>query len=313
VELGVVAHGLEDLLQVVGADDVGAERAVLVGELGDLRQPDLVDLLGGLVGGRVVTQCRVVRLAPGGQPRESALLLGARERQHLTQGVTVGLQPRADRPLERLAEPGADGVPVDAHRQVHRREGRVVVDRDRQPLLDLADRLGHGELRGHPARLRTLTDPVCELPVVGTDAVELDSHRVGHGLVGHGQEPEQERQRDVQPVDRVGVAAGQRGVEQVGPGERRADDHPSRQPLLLLERRLVQRLGPGREVAQGGHEAVLRLAGGVLEAAHVGVVAEQVSFGGFLVEDRLPVVVRQLCEVVVHAGVLPGRGSVQPT
>jgi hypothetical protein len=38
-----------------------------------------------------------------------------------------------------------------------------------------------------------------------------------------------------------------------------------------------------------------------------------VPLGRLLGEDRLPVVVRQLREVVVHAGVLPGRWSVRPT
>ena len=46
VQLGVGAHRLEDLAEVVGADHLGAEAAVLVGQLGDLGEPDVVDLLG---------------------------------------------------------------------------------------------------------------------------------------------------------------------------------------------------------------------------------------------------------------------------
>ncbi len=45
VQRGVGAHRGEDLLQVVGADDLGPEGAVLLGQLLDLRQPDVVDLL----------------------------------------------------------------------------------------------------------------------------------------------------------------------------------------------------------------------------------------------------------------------------
>src|SRR5207253_2136685 len=72
VQLRVGPHRLEDVPEVVGADDLRPERAVLVGELGDLGQPDLVDLLGRLVGGReVAARCRV-RLAAAVRVRSAS-------------------------------------------------------------------------------------------------------------------------------------------------------------------------------------------------------------------------------------------------
>jgi hypothetical protein len=43
----------------------------------------------------------------------------------------------------------------------------------------------------------------------------------------------------------------------------------------------------------------------VLEARHVGVVAEHVALGRLVVEECLPVVVGQLPELVAHPKILP--------
>ena len=90
MQRGVVAHPVEDLVQVGRAERLGAEGAVLVGEGLNLRQADVMDLLSGEVRGREVPQGPRVRVVAAVEVREPGAVVGARDRQYLvTQHVAV--------------------------------------------------------------------------------------------------------------------------------------------------------------------------------------------------------------------------------
>ena len=67
----------EDPLEVVGADDLRAQLAVLAGQRLDLGQADVVDLLGAQPDRRVVADRRRVGLVAAGDPAQPGLVVGA--------------------------------------------------------------------------------------------------------------------------------------------------------------------------------------------------------------------------------------------
>ena len=209
--------------------------------------------------------------------------------------------------LDRLLKGGAEPVGVDARARLDRGQHRVVGGWSGEGGLDLRDRLGDRELGGHPALGHALADAVAQLAEVGADPGELGRHRAGDVVVGHGEQAHQQGQRALEAVHRVGGEPSDRGLGQVGRRDRGGRDDAPGQPLLIVETVVAEGVRAGREVAQQGGVGLIARARGILEAAHVGVVAEHVPPGRVLVEDRLPVVVRQTCEIVVHAGVLPSR------
>ena len=128
VQRGVVAQRLEDLLDVVGADHLGPERAVLLLERRDLRQPDLVDLLGDCRGGEEAQ--RRVDVVAVGQVRQPAPLVGPGLREHLVaQHVAVVLDGRAARFCTTARSRACQRGGVDAGGRVLDVQHLVLVDR----------------------------------------------------------------------------------------------------------------------------------------------------------------------------------------
>ena len=264
VQLGIGAHRLEDLLQVVGADHLGSEAAVLVGELLDLRETDVVDLLGRFVGRREVAQRRGVRLVTVRQPAQAALLVRARLRQHLVaQHVAVGRHAGAYVGLDHRAQPGLPAVDVDPGR---RRRGRAAAGRRRSACDSSSSSWAtvsrDRERSRQPPVRHALALALGELAVVATQAAELVDERLGHVGVGQREHPHQDRHRDLRRR-RSGrpPSSASRGSSDVGPGRRVRDQHGAGDPLLVVQPGLVDRLGPLHEVAHAPRSRVLGLAG----------------------------------------------------
>ena len=259
-----------------------------------------------LRGGREVAQRAFVGVLAVGEPAQAAPLLRPGDRQRLvTQGVAEPLEAGADRALQRGGERVAERVGVDALGRLHRGHDRVVGGRCREHTLDLGHGLADRERGTGPPSGRTLAHPLGQLLVVATDGLDLGRHRVGDVLVGDGEQPHHQAQGDLRAVDRVGGQLGEPRLGVVGEAARGRGEHPARQRLLLVEPVLAEPVGAIGEVAQGGDQPVLRVTRGVLEARHVGVVAEHVALGRLMVEECLPVVVGQLPEFVAHPMILP--------
>ena len=281
VQPGLAAHGLEDLRQVVGADDLGAEAAVLVRELLDLLEADVVDLLGGLRRGGELAQCCGVRRVAVGHPAQAAPVVRSAEREDLVaQHVAVGPQTGTYVALDHLTQPALPGIDVQA---VGRRGGgqqRVVRDRLRQQAVELLNGVGGGEGGREPPGGHAVALALRELAVVATEPAQLVDERLGHVGVGQREHAHQDRHRDLRAEDRVSGHLREAGLHGVGAGGRVGDQHVPGDPLLVGEVGLVGRRGARREVAHRGDLAVLRLPGGLLEMAGTAVVTEQVGMRG---------------------------------
>ncbi len=167
VQRRVAAHRVEDRGEVVGADDLGAQRAVLVGELGDLRQPEVVDLLRGAGGGRVVAQQCVVGRLPAGHGAQAARLVGPGVRQHLVaQHVAVGGHRRVHLGVDDRGHPPPPRGGVDVARgRGQCRHDRRLVQRQGQLGVDLVGRPRHRERGGDATGGDSLAQPLGELVI----------------------------------------------------------------------------------------------------------------------------------------------------
>ena len=312
VQLGVGPHRLEDLAEVVGADHLGPEAAVLVGQLGDLGKPDVVDLLGGLRGRRVEPQRRGVRLLAVGQPAEAALLVAAALGQHLVaEDVAVRRHAGVHVGLDHRAQAGLPAVDVHAVGRRSRRQQRVVGHRRGEDGVQLRDGVPHGEGCGEPPVGHALALPLGQLAVVATQPAELVDQRVRDVRVGEREHAHQDRHGDLLTEDRVRGELLQARLGDVGPGSRVGGDHGTRDPLLLVETGLVEPLGPLRERPQGRDLAVLGLPRHLLELPGPAVVTQQVGARGVGLQVVGPVLVGQDVDLRAHhrSFVSPSLGS----
>ncbi len=306
----VGAQLLEDLLEVVGADGLRAERTVLVGERGHLGQPDVVDLLRAATGGGEVAERALVGVGTALQPVQAAVLVGPRVREHdVTEHVAVVRHPGPHRPLDHRPHACAPGVDVDPVGRVQRLEQRVAVQVAGERRVELVDRVADREGGRGAAGLDALAVPDGEVAVVLPDALERAGHRLGHLRGRQPEHAEDQRHRGLDPEDRVGTELGQPGLEQVGVRGRVGDQHGAGDLLLLVEGRRVECLGAGGEVSLGRDHPVLRRPGHVLERTLLGVEAEQVLLGRAGGEVRRPVLVGQRLDRVGH----PCSLSVSPS
>jgi hypothetical protein len=221
------------------------------------------------------------------------------------QRVTELGQPRPDGALDGRPELGPQLVGIDAVGDPDRRHHGIVLDRDGERALELVERLAHGELRRDPSAVRGVAHALGELVEVDTDRVELAGHLLRDRRVGHGQEPEHQRQLHLKTADGVGRESGERRFREVGVRRRGRDHDLAGHGVLLVEAGHVDVLGAADEAAQRGHDLLLRLAAALLVATDLGVVTQHVPPGRLLVPQGLPVVVRQDAQVVAHARVLP--------
>ena len=313
--LGVVPHQFEVRLEVVAAERLGAEGAVLVGELGHLGEADLVDLLRRLVGGGEVAQGRGVRLVASGEPREPAPLLGPRVRKGLAQRVAERLESGSDRALDGGPQLGAQGVGVDPVGHLHRGDGGIILDGAGEQPVELLQGLGDRELGRHPPVGGGLTRAHSQLLEVLPHSVELGGHLLGDGCVGHGQQAEDQGELPLRPAHRVGRQTGQRCGGQVRGGGRRSDQGLAGEPPVVVQHALVDRVRPRHEAAQLGDAAILGLAADVLPLADRCVVTEHVPVRRLEAERGVPVLVGQLIEVVAHETSFrrAGVGRAQPS
>ena len=211
-----------------------------------------------LLGGREVAQGGVVGVVAAGQPGQPALAPRTGPAgSAVAQGVAVGLEARPDATARRprAARRGAASASTPVGRASPRPTHRVVGERHGERAPRSARSSRRPRTPGTPSRWRhALADAVGQLPEVGADAVELGRHRVGDGLVGHGEQAHQQRQRALRPVHGVGVASPLSGVSSRS-AEAMADDddHPAGQPLLARRDRLVDgasaRVAKSRRVA----------------------------------------------------------------
>ncbi len=94
-QLGVFTHPGEDLGEVRGAEHGPGDLPVLVGELGDLVEADLVDLLRGHVGGCEVVERSGIRLVAAGEVTDAGAVVGPRGRDdNIPDGVPPTSQSR---------------------------------------------------------------------------------------------------------------------------------------------------------------------------------------------------------------------------
>ena len=179
---GSVAQRREDRRHVVGADHLRAERAVL---LGAARPPAAARSRGSPAASvsMVVKYAREpgVDLVAVGQVGQPAPLVGPRVRGDLVAehvAVALGRGPHlllhdgsSSRSRQRAAStPGG---------RVLHGEHRVLLDRRRQPAVELLDGLPHREVGRGAAGRDALAVPVGEVVEVAADALELADHRLG--------------------------------------------------------------------------------------------------------------------------------------
>ncbi len=216
MEVGVLAQPREDLLEVCRAEHLGAEGAVLVGELGDLLAADLVNLAGVDGERRVPVGGPGVALLPVGEPAQTRPVVRAacgddfvgdgvaepdiRRPQvachhigePLPEGGDLGVAPR-----RRGAEAGDEGV-------LRHVEGEV--------LVELGDRLLRGGGHRGAAPGHSFSQPVGPAVELASDATVFVEHRLGVLGFGDGELADRDRPHRLGADGVAGVELGEAGL-----------------------------------------------------------------------------------------------------
>ena len=277
---------------------------------GDLRQPDVVDVLRAATRGREVAERALVGVRAALQPVQPAALVGPGLREHdVTEHVAVLRHAGSHRLLDHRREGGPPGGDVKALGRAQRLEQRVAVDLAGEQGVELRDRVRDRERRRGAPGVDAVAVPLGEVAVVLAHALEGAGHRLGDLGGGQPQHSEDQRHRCLDAEDRVGPELGQPGLQQVGLRGRVGDQHQPGDLLLLVEGRRVDGLGPTGEITLGRDDPVLRGTRGVLEPSLLGVVAQQVGLGRVVGQVRRPVLVGQRLDRVGH----PCSSSLSPS
>ena len=275
VQLGVGAHRREDLARGRRCRPPrGRGSRYSSASLVDLGQPDVVDLLGGLVGGRVVAQRRGVRLVPAGAASSGRHARRAgpcgstssrsTSRYASIPGVRRTRPPRAAGPSSRRRRGRRAATSVD--------QQRVVGHRRRQQAVELRDRVGARRTRRAAGRWRR--PRAAARPARGSSGPCPRNFSTSASATSASGSASIAASRSACETctPKIGSAAIslEPRLQDVGRGGGVGDEHVAGDALLLVQPALVDRLRARREVPQGRDLAVLRLPGRLLELARPG-------------------------------------------